>query len=70
MTTLQRAETLDGRRVGDEIKAEVRADLERLRAEAGAQPRLVVVRVGDDPASAVYVRNKVRTSEELGSTLR
>ena len=38
----------------------------RLRAEHGFTPRLAVVQVGDDPASTIYVRNKVRTCEELG----
>jgi methylenetetrahydrofolate dehydrogenase (NADP+) / methenyltetrahydrofolate cyclohydrolase len=38
----------------------------RLKEEHGVVPCLAVVRVGDDPASAVYVRSKVRTSEALG----
>ncbi len=62
----QRAEILDGRPVAEEIKGEVRRALEELRAKRNVQPCLAVVRVGSDPASLVYVRNKVRTSEELG----
>jgi methylenetetrahydrofolate dehydrogenase (NADP+)/methenyltetrahydrofolate cyclohydrolase len=62
----QRAEILDGARVADEIKREVGEEVARLRSEYNVQPGLVVIRVGDDPASAVYVRNKVRTSEALG----
>lgn len=65
-TTNQRAEILNGRSVADEIKNEVRRTLERLRIERGVQPCLAVVRIGYDPASLVYVRNKMRTSEELG----
>jgi methylenetetrahydrofolate dehydrogenase (NADP+)/methenyltetrahydrofolate cyclohydrolase len=57
---------LDGARVAEEIKRDVARDVERLLIEHGVTPCLVVVRVGEDPASAVYVRNKVRTSEELG----
>ncbi|HVG30282.1 MAG TPA: bifunctional 5,10-methylenetetrahydrofolate dehydrogenase/5,10-methenyltetrahydrofolate cyclohydrolase [Pyrinomonadaceae bacterium] len=60
------AAILDGARVAGEIKRDVARDAERLRIEHGVTPCLVVVRVGEDPASAVYVRNKVRTSEELG----
>lgn len=65
-TTQKRAETLDGRSVADEIKREVQSALSALRSKQHVQPCLAVVRVGDDPASLVYVRNKVRTSEQLG----
>lgn len=61
-----KASRLDGSRVAAEIKQEVAAEAERLRREHDVTPRLVTVLVGDDPASAVYVRNKVRTCEELG----
>ena len=57
---------LDGARVAEEIKREVAEDVARLKREHGIVPCLAVVRVGEDPASAVYVRNKVRTSETLG----
>lgn len=60
------AKVLDGARVADEIKREVAAEVETLRRVHGVQPCLAVVRVGDDAASAVYVGNKVRTSEALG----
>ena len=60
------ARKLDGARVAAEIKREVAGEVERLGREHGVRPRLVTVLVGDDPASAVYVRNKIRTCEELG----
>lgn len=62
----KRAQLLDGARVAEEIKREVAEGVERLEREHGVVPGLAVVRVGDDAASAVYVRNKVRTSEALG----
>jgi len=61
-----KARKLDGARVAAEIKREAAEEAARLRREHGVIPRLVVVRVGDDPASAVYVRNKVKVCEELG----
>ncbi|MGB9180095.1 MAG: bifunctional 5,10-methylenetetrahydrofolate dehydrogenase/5,10-methenyltetrahydrofolate cyclohydrolase [Pyrinomonadaceae bacterium] len=61
-----RAQLLSGAAIADEIKREVAAEVLRLRREHDIQPCLVVVRVGDDPASAIYVRNKVQASEELG----
>jgi len=66
MTEGRRATVLDGARVAEEIKAEATAEVARLARAHGIRPGLAVVRVGDDPASAVYVRNKVRTSEQLG----
>ena len=60
------AEMLEGATVAEEIKREVAQEVATLEREMGVRPCLAVVRVGDDPASAIYVRNKVRTSEELG----
>ncbi len=62
----RRAKILDGARVAEEIKREVSGEAARLKEEHGYVPCLVAVRVGDDPASAVYVRNKVRTCETVG----
>lgn len=62
----RRAGVLDGARVAEEIKREVAEDVARLKKEHGVVPCLVVVRVGEDPASRVYVQSKVRTSEALG----
>ena len=62
----RRAEALDGARVAEEIQREAAAAAERLKREHGVVPCLAVVRVGDDPASAVYVGSKVRTSQALG----
>jgi methylenetetrahydrofolate dehydrogenase (NADP+)/methenyltetrahydrofolate cyclohydrolase len=61
-----RAEVLDGRPVAEQIKQDVRAEVTRLWQDHGVRPSLAAVQVGDDPASAVYVRNKVKTSEDLG----
>jgi methylenetetrahydrofolate dehydrogenase (NADP+)/methenyltetrahydrofolate cyclohydrolase len=62
----RRAQILDGARVAEEIKREVASEVALLKREHDVVPCLAVVRVGEDAASAVYVRNKVRTSRELG----
>jgi methylenetetrahydrofolate dehydrogenase (NADP+)/methenyltetrahydrofolate cyclohydrolase len=62
----RRAQILDGARVAEEIKLEVADEVAKLKVAYGVVPCLAVVRVGEDPASAVYVRNKVRTSRALG----
>ena len=61
-----RAAILDGRVTADQIKKEVATEVQRLLAEEGVKVRLAAVLVGDDEASAVYVRNKVRASAEVG----
>src|SRR5215213_6685633 len=63
---ITRAGKLDGSRVAAELKREAAEEAGRLRRDHGVTPRLVTVLVGEDPASAVYVANKVRTCEELG----
>ena len=59
------AQILDGNRVRDEIKNECKLRVERL-VSRGRPPGLAVVLVGHDPASEIYVRNKVNTSQDLG----
>ncbi|HKB79627.1 MAG TPA: tetrahydrofolate dehydrogenase/cyclohydrolase catalytic domain-containing protein [Thermoanaerobaculia bacterium] len=56
------AQIIDGKAVAQQVEAEVRDELQRL----GYTPNLVVIRVGNDPASEVYVRNKARKAKELG----
>jgi methylenetetrahydrofolate dehydrogenase (NADP+)/methenyltetrahydrofolate cyclohydrolase len=51
--------------VAEAIRAELREQIDRLRS-AGVTPGLGVLLVGDNPASAVYVRSKTRSCEELG----
>jgi len=60
------ARILSGKPIAEAIKFEVAAQISELRASRGFEPCLVVVRVGEDPASAVYVGNKVKTSLEIG----
>jgi methylenetetrahydrofolate dehydrogenase (NADP+) / methenyltetrahydrofolate cyclohydrolase len=62
----KRAELLDGAVVAEKIKQEVKSEIERMREKHGVQPGLAAVRVGDDAASAVYVKNKIRACEEVG----
>jgi len=56
---------LDGKKINQEILQELRPRIQALQA-AKRPPALAVVLVGDDPASAIYVRNKIRTCHELG----
>ena len=64
--TTSKAELLDGGAIADQIKREVAQEVEQLSLEYQVRPCLAAVRAGDDPASAVYVRNKIRASDEVG----
>lgn len=59
------ARVLDGNKIRDEIKAELDQRIRELKT-AGIVPGLAAVLVGDNPASHIYVRNKVKTCESLG----
>ena len=52
---------LEAAQLANRIKEEVKAEIAR-----GIRPCLAAVRVGDDPASAVYVKNMIRACEEVG----
>ncbi|MCA3232233.1 MAG: bifunctional methylenetetrahydrofolate dehydrogenase/methenyltetrahydrofolate cyclohydrolase, partial [Cupriavidus sp.] len=59
------AQLIDGNALAKQIRAEAAQRAARLTA-AGHQPGLAVVLVGEDPASQVYVRNKVKACEDNG----
>jgi methylenetetrahydrofolate dehydrogenase (NADP+)/methenyltetrahydrofolate cyclohydrolase len=59
------AKIIDGNALARSVREEVALRVQALRAR-GISPGLAVVLVGDDPASAVYVRNKVKDCEEVG----
>ncbi len=59
------AKIIDGKSVAASIRAECKARVAALKQQ-GVVPGLAVVLVGSDPASAVYVRNKIRACEEVG----
>ena len=60
------ATVLDGKRMAEEIRAEVAEGVRALRERSGVTPGLAAVLVGGDPASAVYVRNKRLACDEAG----
>jgi len=62
----QQTQLLDGSIVAERIKQQVKSEVELLNENINVSPGLAAIRVGDDPASAVYVRNKIRASEEVG----
>ncbi len=57
---------IDGKKVAADIKAELKTEIEELKARTGRVPGLVVMIVGNNPASEVYVRNKHKACGEAG----
>lgn len=57
---------LDGKQLAKDIRAELAAEVEAIKKAGGKIPHLAAVLVGDDPASQVYVRSKVRSCEKVG----
>jgi methylenetetrahydrofolate dehydrogenase (NADP+)/methenyltetrahydrofolate cyclohydrolase len=60
------ARLIDGKRIAETIKQEVRVATDALAARGARRPGLAVVMVGENAASQVYVRNKRRSCEEAG----
>ena len=59
------AQIIDGKRISQEIKDELKEEVAALKAH-GIEGSLAVVQVGEDPASSVYVRNKKKACEYIG----
>ena len=60
------AKLLDGKAIAQEIRKEIKHRVAALRSRTGVTPALSVILVGQNPASQLYVRNKIRACEEVG----
>ncbi|MEO1258783.1 MAG: bifunctional methylenetetrahydrofolate dehydrogenase/methenyltetrahydrofolate cyclohydrolase FolD [Bacteroidota bacterium] len=57
---------IDGKDLSQKIKSEIAVEVEKIKSAGGKIPHLAAVLVGENPASKVYVRNKVRSCEQVG----
>ncbi len=57
---------IDGKAIAQSIRAEIREKVVTFKAETGCEIGLAVVLVGENPASQIYVRNKIKACEEVG----
>lgn len=57
---------LDGKIVAASIKQQLKKEIDNAVASGRRHPRLVIISVGDDPASKIYVKNKIKAAEECG----
>ena len=60
------ATIIDGKKVSEDLREDLKVQTEKFVEETGIQPHLVVVIVGNNPASMTYVRNKKRSCEAVG----
>jgi methylenetetrahydrofolate dehydrogenase (NADP+)/methenyltetrahydrofolate cyclohydrolase len=60
------AKIISGKEIAAEIRADLKPEVEQLKADKGVTPGLAVVLVGEDPASQVYVRMKGKACGEMG----
>lgn len=64
----QTAKILDGKALADKIQIELTQTIAKLKDQVGRSPGLAVLMVGDNPASAAYVRNKEKSCAKVGIT--
>ena len=57
---------LDGKKIAQEIRSELKSDIEKLKSAGRDVPGLVAILVGDNPASESYVKGKAKACEEIG----
>lgn len=57
---------LDGKAYSNKLKNELKKEVELLKKQTGITPGLAIVMVGDNPASQIYVRNKIKTATNCG----
>ena len=60
------AQIIDGKKISQDIKDELKAEVDAIKARGEKVPCLAVIQVGDDPASTVYVSNKKKACEYIG----
>jgi methylenetetrahydrofolate dehydrogenase (NADP+)/methenyltetrahydrofolate cyclohydrolase len=60
------ADIIDGKKISQEIQEELKLEISQLTKNLSAKPGLAVILVGEDPASLIYVSNKVKTCNEIG----
>ena len=57
---------IDGKKVAQDIRAELKTDIDKLKGGGRGVPGLVAILVGEDPASQIYIRNKAKACDEVG----
>lgn len=65
-----KAKIIDGKKIAKEIQQELKTGINEWVAAGNRRPHLTAVLVGDDPASATYVKNKMKAADVVGECYR
>ena len=57
---------MDGKALSNKIRENIKNEVQKIKKDSNLVPGLAVIMVGDDPASAIYVRNKEKACEQVG----
>ena len=60
------AQLLEGKVIAGKIKEDLKKEIEALKQKTGLSPKLVSIQVGENPASAVYIKSQKKNAENLG----
>ena len=63
---MENEKIIDGKKLASEIRGKVKILSDEFKAKTNLTPGLAVVLVGENPASMVYVKNKIKQTEEVG----
>ncbi|PTX53929.1 methylenetetrahydrofolate dehydrogenase (NADP+)/methenyltetrahydrofolate cyclohydrolase [Melghirimyces profundicolus] len=63
---MEQGQLIDGKAIAEQVKRELKEEVEEWTGKSGKRPGLAVILVGNDPASESYVRGKVRDCEQVG----
>lgn len=58
---------IDGKKIANDIKQEVKLEVENINKKYNVVPKMVIFLVGNNPSSEIYVRNKVKLSQEINT---
>ena len=58
---------IDGKKIANDIKQEVKLEVEDINKKYNVVPKMVIFLVGNNPSSEIYVRNKVKLSREINT---
>ena len=58
---------IDGKKIANDIKQEVKLEVEDINKKYNVVPKMVIFLVGNNPSSEIYVRNKVKLSQEINT---
>lgn len=58
---------IDGKKIANDIKQEVKLEVEDINRKYNVVPKMVIFLVGNNPSSEIYVRNKVKLSQEINT---